>query len=312
MSPTSKRHRSSTTLFQNVTAKTNQDDTQALYEQSEVEVKKLKEKNKLQEERMKTYQMECEQLQKQVKELQQPNRRDGHDILKEMKDENKELHEQVTHFKIEIAILNEKLSSKTHNEERLETARTEQEKNLKSLQAKVNSMTTQLEGSNTKLELEQKTVQHLETKNKELKKVLNELNLKLSEQITVEQIKHQKELAKYKEKCDLLECHIQEKDVKISNLEGKMEVTALNLQQIQDLLTTINQREAAKDIIVTVSEEPKEKSRDDTDDSYAKCSKQDLIEIIEAHVDQIEALHQKLYKYKREIKKLQRKIQLVI
>ena len=303
-------------------AKTNHKDeddknSQALYEQSEVEIKKLKEKNKLHEETMKTCQSECEELRKQVKELQQLKGRDGNEILKEtiekLKDENKQLNEQVTHFKIEIATLNERLSSKAENEERLETARTEHEKYLQALQVKVDSMTIQLESSNIKLESKQEMVKHLETRNKELTKQLNDLNLKLNEQITHEQTNHQNELAKYQEKCKLLEHQVQERDVKISNFEGKMEVTALNLQQIQYLLTTINQREAAKDIVVTVTEEPqKKKSRDHITDSFAKCSKQDLIEIIETHVDQIEALHQKLYRYKREIKNLQRKIQLVI
>jgi len=298
-------------LFQNIAAKANQDhqDVQSLIEQSEVEIKNLEEKNRLQEKTIISHQMECEQLRKQVKELQHPK---GDDILKEIIDENKQLREQLTLFKIENATLNEKLLFKIENEERLEIAQTEHEKNLQSLQAKINSMIVKLESSNVNLETKQEMIQRLETQNKELTKQINESKVKLTERITLEQTKHQEELTKYQEKCKMLECHIQEKDVKISNLEGKMEVAAINLQQIRDLLTTINQREAAKDIIVTVSEEPNETPKDHTSDSFAKCSKEDLIEIIESHVDQIEALHQKLYRYKREINKLQRKIQLVI
>ena len=267
---------------------------------------------------MKKCQSECEELQKQIKELQQLKGRDGHEVLKEtmekMTNENKRSNEQVTQLKTEITTLSNKLASRALNEEHSRTAslRAEHEKNMQSLQTKIDSITIQLESTKVKLGSKQEMVEQLEAGNKELTKQLNELNLSLTKQMTLEQAKHQKEIVKHQEKCEMLECQVQEKDVKISNLEGKMEVTALDLQQIQDLLTTISQREAVKDIVVTVIEQQQKKPSNHANDSFAECSKQDLIEIIETHVDQIEALHQKLYKYKREIKRLQQKIQLVI
>ena len=317
-SPT-KHQRTLISLIQNTTARTNRkdeddEDTRTLYKQSKLEVTKLKEKNRLQEETMKKYQSECEELRKQIKELQQLKGRDGHEVLKEtmekMTNENKQSNEQVTQLKTEITTLSEKLASRAQNEEHSRAAIAEHKKNMQSLQTKIDSIKIQLESTKVKLESKQEMVEHLEAGKKELTKQLNEL--KLTKQMTLEQAKHQKEIVKYQEKCEMLECQVQEKDVKISNLEGKMEVTALDLQQIQDLLTTISQREATKDIVVNVTVRLQKKPTNHANDSYDECSKQDLIEIIETHVDQIEALHQKLYRYKREIKRLQRKIQLVI
>lgn len=287
---------------------------QELYQhlQSKLEVERLKEKNKFQAENIEKLQSECNELRREMKEFERMKERNTllKETLEKSHEENQNLNQQVMQSKVEANSLNEKLIAKIESEEGLKGAKIKLEENLQTMQAKHENLAIQLGNANVKLEAKLEKISIIETQNKELCKQMNELKLKLSQQQTqlqIEQTAHQKELHKEQQKQHELLCQIQENDKKISYLEGKMEVSSLNVKQLQESFATLSERETSIKLI------PNTAKTCIMNDAYeTNCSKQDLIEIIEVHVDQIEILHQKIYMYKREIAKLQQKLKCVL
>ena len=290
-------------------------ETEELYQQSKVEVEMLKEKNKSQAESIEKLQSECNELRNQMKEFEQMKERSGllQEMLEKTTEENQKLNQQVTLTKVEASRLNEKLAAKIESEEVFIAAKIKLEENLQTMQAQHENFTIQLESANSKLESKLEKINTLETQNKELHEQMNELKLKVSQQQT-EQNTYQSELEKEQQKCDEMQCQMQQKDQKIKNLEGKMEVTLLNFKQLQESIgSSMKERE---------NRLKSKRSAKNSNSSSTKaclinvyeidCTKQDLIEIIEVHVEQIEALHLKIDMYKREIIKLRQQIKCVI
>jgi len=292
-------------------------ETQDLYQQSKLEVERLKEKNKSQADSIEKLRSECNELRNQTKEFERMKERSGmlKEILESTKEENQKLNQQVMLAKVEAGALNEKLAAKIESEEALKAAKIKLEENLQTTQAKRENLVVQLESSNVKLESKLEKLNSIETQNKELRKQVNELKLKISQQqtqIRVEQNIHQREQDKDQQKFHELQCQIQEKDMKISNLEGKMEITSLSLKQLQESFASMNEKDNMKGAM-KLKNGLKSSPKPFLSNMYGtECTKQDLIEIIEAHVDQIEVLHQKNYMYKREIVKLQQKLKCVL
>ena len=286
-----------------------------------MEVERLKEKNQCQAESIEKLQSECNELRNHVKEFERMKERNTllKETLENTKEENQKLNQQLLLTKVETNSLMEKLAAKTESEEILKEAKTKLEESLQTMYAKWENLAVQLESTNVKLELKLEKINSIEAQNKDLQKQVNELKLKVSQQQTqlqMEQGTHQKELEKEQQKRHEMQSQIQEKDKKISHLEGKMEVTLLNLKQLQEKVASLNEREAEKGALKT-KKLPKLFSNGAKtcviNDAYqTDCTKQDLIEIIEAHVDQIETLHQKIFMYKREIVKLQQKLKCVL
>ena len=241
------------------------------------------------------------------------------ETLENTKEENQKFNQQLLLTKVETNSLMEKLAAKTESEEILKEAKTKLEESLQTMNAKRENLVVQLESTNVKLESKLEKINSIEAQNKDLRKQVNELKLKVSQQQTqlqMEQGTHQKELEKEQQKRHEMQSQIQEKDKKISHLEGKMEVTSLNLKQLQEKVASVNEKEAEKGALKTKKLPklfPNGAKTCVINDAYqTDCTKQDLIEIIEAHVDQIETLHQKIFMYKREIVKLQQKLKCVL
>lgn len=293
---------------------------QDLYQQSKLEVERLKEKNEFQAESLGKLQLECNELRNQVREFERMKERSSllEETLEKTKEENQKLNQQLLLTKIEANSLTEKLAAKIESEEVLKEAKLKLEENLQTMHVKCENLAVQLESTNVKLESKLEKINSMEAQNKELHKQVNELKQKVSQQQTQlqnEQNIHQRELEKEQQKCHELQCQIQEKDKKISFLEGKMEVTSLNLKQLQESIATLNEKETAKSTPKTNRFSKLYPNGANTSIMNARetdCTKQDLIEIVESHVDQIEALHQKIFMYQREIANLQQKLKCVL
>ena len=294
---------------------------QDLYQDSKLEVERLKEKNQRQAESIEKLQLECRELTNQVKEFERMKERSTllKETLEQTKEENQKLNQQILLTKVEASSLTEKLAAKTESEGILKEAKIKLEESLQTMHAKRENLAVQLESTNVKLESKLEKINSIEAQNKDLCKQVNELKLKVSQQqaqLQTGQNIHQKELENERQKCHEMQSQIQEKDKRISNLEGKMEVTSLNLKQLQDKAATLNEKETAKGAL-KIKKLPKlfpngAKTCVISDAYETDCTKKDLIEIIEAHVDQIETLHQKIFMYKREIVKLQQKLKCVL
>lgn len=293
-----------------------QKEIQDLYQQSKLEIEMLKEKNKSQAENIEKLQSECDGLRSQLKEFERIKERSSllKETLEKTNEENQKLNQQVILAKVEGSALNEKLAAKIENEGILKAAKVKLEENLQTMQAKHESLAVQLESTSVKLESKLEKINSIETRNKELCKQANEFRLKLSQhqiQIQVDQSAHQRELAKEQQKYHKLLYQIEEKDKKINDLERKMEVSSLNLKQLQEMIAILNDKEPVKGTLIVKNFSKVDPNSIETfriNGYETDCTKQDLIDIIEAHVDQIEALHQKLYLYDREITKLQQKL----
>ncbi|XP_065900498.1 putative leucine-rich repeat-containing protein DDB_G0290503 [Dysidea avara] len=320
-----RQHRSgslSIPLSYSTTAKTETE----LYQQSKLEIERLKERNKFQEEVLKKLQSECDELKSQVKELERLKEREGlqKEMIEKFKSENKQLNEHTTELKVEVATLNEKLSNTKENEEQSKAARNELEKCLQSLQSKVETMTVQVESADVKLNSKQEKIEHVEAQNRDLRKQITELKQKLTQQQTqarIDHSKHQKEIEKYQQRCEQMENQVQEKDNKLSNIEGKMENTSENLKQIQEILANLNEKEEIDDppslhkqdsgkvAEVIIRKNGVECSKQQL---VLECSKQDLVDIIEVYIEQIEELHHKVHLYQCEIRKLKLKLKSLV
>ena len=240
------------------------------------------------------------------------------EVLKEMLDkmheENKILYQQVILAKVEASTLNEKLVAKVESEEALRAAKDKLEESLQGMQTKHESLAVQLESTSVKLESKLEKIEGIEMENRELHEQVNELTAKILQQQTQLQDQletHQKELEKDQQKLQELQYQIQEKDKNISNFEGKLEATSLNFKQLQESVATLNEKRATK------SQSIRRLRINNVEASIINaygedCTREDLMEIIEAHVDQIEALHQQTYMYKKEIVKLQQKLKCIL
>ena len=256
------------------------------------------------EETMKKLQSECDVLRGQVKELEWLKEREAlqRQTIETLTAENKNLNEQLAQLQVEIA-------------------RSELGNSLQCLQSKVEIMTVQVESN---LDSKKEKIAHVETQNKDLQKQITELKLTLSQQqtqTTLDHSKHQQEIEKYQQKCEQMESHVQEKDTKLSNIEGKMENTLENLQQIQEILANLNKKEESEDDTSSLNQDTRNIAevtiRKNGIECFKQqlileCSKQDLVDIIEAHIEQIETLHQVLYSYHCKIGKLQLKLKCII
>jgi len=293
-------HRLSTPLLYSVRA--NSIESGNGEEQLKLENERLKEKNSFQEETMKKMQSECDALKNQVKEMERLKEREAlqREMIEKLTVENKQLSKQMTE---------------------LQVARSKLENSAQHLQNKVESMTVQMESAEN---LKKVKIEHVEALNKDLQKQITELKITLSQQqtqATQDHSKHQKEVEKYQQKCEQMENQVQEKDIKLSNIEGKMESTLKNLQQIQEILNLLDKKEEQsrsdcptslheeEPVQVTISKNGIECFKQKL---MLKCSKQDLVDIIEAHIEEIETLHHVLYTYHCKIDKMQLKLKCII
>jgi len=177
-----------TTILQEKSDKEIQD----LYQQSKLEVERLKEKNKFQANSIEKLQSECSELRNQTKEFERMKERSGmlKEILEKTTEENQKLNQQVILSKVEASTLNEKLAAKIESEKALKATKIKLEENLQTIQAKHENLVVQLESTKVKLESKLEKLNSIETQNKELYNQLNELKLKVSQQqsqIQVEQ-----------------------------------------------------------------------------------------------------------------------------
>ncbi|XP_065902706.1 putative leucine-rich repeat-containing protein DDB_G0290503 [Dysidea avara] len=302
-----KFHQLSTPFLHSITTKGNETDDkdlQQLHKQFKLENKSAKGKDMFYEETMKKLQSECDVLRGQVKELEWLKEREAlqRQTIETLTAENKNLNEQLAQLQVEIA-------------------RSELGNSLQCLQSKVEIMTVQVESN---LDSKKEKIAHVETQNKDLQKQITELKLTLSQQqtqTTLDHSKHQQEIEKYQQKCEQMESHVQEKDTKLSNIEGKMENTLENLQQIQEILANLNKKEESEDDTSSLNQDTRNIAevtiRKNGIECFKQqlileCSKQDLVDIIEAHIEQIETLHQVLYSYHCKIGKLQLKLKCII
>ena len=152
------------------------------------------------------------------------------------------------------------------------------------------------------LELKQTTEQisFLERQLEESENVQKQLTQQQN-QMQIEQNIRQRAQEKDQQKFHELQCQIQEKDMKISYLEGKMEVTSSSLKLLQESFTSLNKKETTNDSMKMKNHSKSSSSFTETrtiNMHGMECTKQDLIDIIETYVWEIEALHQEIYKYK--------------
>ena len=271
--------------------------------ESKLEVEGPKEINTSPAESIEKLQSECNERSDPLKEM-----------LDKMQEENQILSQQVILAKVEAGALNEKLVAKVESEEALRAAKDKLEESLQSMQTKHESLAVQLEGTSVKLESKLEKIESIEIENKDLHEQLNELTAKMSQQQSQLQAQletHQKELEEEQQKLQELQYQIQERDKNISNLEGKLEATSLNFKQLQESIATLNEKKTTK------SQSTRRLRINNTEKSIINtygedCTREDLMEIIEVHVDQIELLHQQTHMYKKEIVKLQHKLKCIL
>ena len=232
-------------------------------------------------------QSECNELKGQLRDFERIKERNG--LLQEMLDKTKEENQKLNQ---EVILAKAKLAAKVESEKELKEAKIKLEENLQTMQAKCENLTIQLESTKVKLDLESK-INSMETQNKELQEQVNELKVSQRTQMEIEQTVHQQEQEKEQQKQNL----IQEK---ISRLEG-------SLKQLQELLFTSHLKVISKSALKSISlAKTSIINLRGTD-----CTKEDLIKIIEAHVNQIEDLHQQIHTYGMEIVRLQQKLKCV-
>ena len=235
-------------------------------------------------------QSECNELKGQLRDFERIKERNG--LLQEMLDKTKEENQKLNQ---EVILAKAKLAAKVESEKELKEAKIKLEENLQTMQAKCENLAIQLESTKVKLDLESKIekINSIETQNKELQEQVNELKVSQRTQMEIEQTVHQQEQEKEQQKQNL----IQEK---ISRLEG-------GLKHLQELLFTshvkIISKSALKSINLAKTSIINLRGTD--------CTKEDLIKIIEVHVDQIEDLHQQIHTYGMEIIRLQQKLKCV-
>lgn len=196
-------------------------------------------------------------------------------MLDKAKEENQKLNQEVTHAKVEAS---GKLAAKVESEKILREAKTKLEEDLQTMQTKCEKLAIQLESTKVELKSKLEKIDSIETQNKEL-------HNRVTQQQT-QQREQEKEQQKLIQK-------------KITSLEE-------SLKKLQESFFTLHVK------VTTLKSHSFDGARPSAIDLHGTdCTKEDLIKIIEVHVEQIVDLHQLIHTYQRKIAMLQQKLKCV-